>query len=225
MLLRKKIMQSMIIALPLISSLALSEDGQQVDDQAPVSTQTEQEDVTQVIGPDQAVLTLEMLRNKCLALRAHNQVQPFTITVECASKTREITVERGQMTLSNHRILEAQAFTKGTRFKTEVQIFERTLPSAEISCAKYTETEIESPVGYGIKADIDECEDLVPEKVQRICADEVKDYCSNNMATQSTKGGESQTENQDDGQKITEQDGRCSTRVVRVIDTCAAYAE
>lgn len=212
MSLKRKFMQSFILALPLVSALAFAEGGDQ-----------QQDEVLQVIGPDQAVMTLEMLRNKCLALRAHNQVQPFNITVECASKTREILVEQGQMTLTNHRILETQASTKGTRFKTDVGIFERALAGTEIACAKYTEIETQSPVGYGIKAEIDECDDLVPEKVQKICADEVKDYCSNNMASQE-KAVEDQT-GESQSQQISEQDGRCTTRVVRVVDTCSAYAE
>lgn len=169
-----------------------------------------------------AMMTLDELREKCNEYANNSQLKEFSMKLECSGKYTYFIEEKRTFTLDEGSRLDVQTTTKDGLYQTEEKVFTRALDPYQSSCSIWSKKQMAAPSGMGIPASIAECSQLTAEYVQNRCAEEIKDYCEDNMI-QGQQGGKEESSVSSSDQNGAS--GMCVLSTVEVIDTCALYTQ
>lgn len=172
---------------------------------------------------------LEAVRKQCLELRADSQRKPFQIKVECSGSYSYWVKEAGRVSLPNQSTTNAQTTTKAGRYRSVGVVTSVSMPDHDVSCTRWKKKQLSVPEGFGIPKLIEECDELTPANLKQICADEVREYCGEQMVagSSSSQSGSSSSDGAQQGQGAqqdqSDKSEACVLKTVKVFDACAGY--
>ena len=202
MVFRKKILTSIVLAFPLLSSTIYGSSS---------SSSSSSSDSN---------LNLESLRQQCLQLRQNQQLKPFQIRVECSGRYSYWMEQQNEMSLQNGVKTFAKTSTKCGKFQTDDSMFQREGEPTTSQCNSYAKMELSTPNDMSIPVMVSSCDELQKENLENLCTQKVRDYCE---ANNSSVVVQSMSSSSDLDNECMDYDGMCQLKEIDRINTCTSY--
>lgn len=203
MIAKKSMLSSLCLVFPLLAFTA----------SAGVDSQT---------TPD-SMMSLDELRDKCLEYANNGQYREFNMKLECSGKYSYSVEEKRTISLENQSRMDVQTTTKNGDYQTEGKVFSRASDPFQTSCSIWTKKVMTAPEGMGLPVTISSCDQLTTEYVQKRCAEEIVDYCNDNVVTAQQSKGETLKDSSVSSSDQNAAAGMCVLSSEEVVDTCVLY--
>lgn len=162
MLVRKKFLSAVIVALPVFAPLAIAGVGSDGDQ-----------------GAAAEVSQLDELRAQCEEYSSNEQMKEFKMRIECSGSYSFWVRQDATYSLETGSTMSMQTMTKDDKYRTQATTLEFPGQPVEGQCSIWTKKTMRSP-GVGLPVTLNSCDQLTHEFVERRCQQELQDYCEEN---------------------------------------------
>lgn len=158
-------------------------------------------------------LSVREMRKQCETLQEGSQTGVKEIIIHCHGM--RVVADRTEDSISKANSVNyyARASIKSGDYQTSPFELDKDLEPMNLQCAKVDLKTISAPVG-GVKTSVNSCAEITEENIERLCAQEIPNYCRDNMVDLSAPN---------EGEAPVDTTGMCTTDHLTTIDTCSYY--